>query len=340
MSASPLPGRGRVTINQVAQIAGVSKASVSRYIGNDRQLLANATAERIERAIAQLDYRPNQMARGLKGGRTRLIGMLLADILNPYSVAVMHGVEMACREQGYSLVVCNTNRDPEQERHHLNTLQSYNIEGLIVNTLGHHPGELRALHQHLPMVLIDRQLAELDTDLVGLDNADALSQALEHLQQQGFRDILLVCETLDGTSSRLERVQAFHREMSLRPELKGQMVQTDGSLQDSLSAFLSSSGPGPKAIFACNGVACLQATRALRELKCQLFEDVGLLALDDLDWYPLVGNGISALAQPTAAIGRSAFARLRTRLDGNQEPTQRVSHKAQLIIRGSSQLRA
>lgn len=178
MNGSVLPSRGRVTINQVAEAAGVSKASVSRYIGGDRQLLADATARRIERAIDQLDYRPNQMARGLKRGRTRLIGMLVADILNPYSVAVMHGVETACREHGYSLVVCNTDRDDEQERHHLAALQSYNVEGLIVNTLGHHPGELRALHRELPMVLVDRQLAELDTDLVGLDNADAVEQAL------------------------------------------------------------------------------------------------------------------------------------------------------------------
>ncbi|HBO5232192.1 TPA: LacI family DNA-binding transcriptional regulator [Pseudomonas aeruginosa] len=151
MNGSVLPSRGRVTINQVAEAAGVSKASVSRYIGGDRQLLADATARRIERAIDQLDYRPNQMARGLKRGRTRLIGMLVADILNPYSVAVMHGVETACREHGYSLVVCNTDRDDEQERHHLAALQSYNVEGLIVNTLGHHPGELRALHRELPM---------------------------------------------------------------------------------------------------------------------------------------------------------------------------------------------
>lgn len=107
--------RSRVTMLDVAERAGVSKASVSRFIGDDRALLSDAIALRIEQAIEQLGYRPNQMARGLKRGRTRLIGMLVADIRNPYSIAVMHGVETACRQHGYSLVVCNTDRDDEQE---------------------------------------------------------------------------------------------------------------------------------------------------------------------------------------------------------------------------------
>jgi LacI family kdg operon repressor len=83
--------RSRVTMLDVAEHAKVSKASVSRFIGDDRALLSDAIAQRIEQAIAELGYRPNQMARGLKRGRTRLIGMLVADIRNPYSIAVMHG---------------------------------------------------------------------------------------------------------------------------------------------------------------------------------------------------------------------------------------------------------
>ena len=327
--------RSRVTMLDVAERAGVSKASVSRFIGDDRALLSDAIALRIEQAIGELGYRPNQMARGLKRGRTRLIGMLVADIRNPYSIAVMHGVETACRQHGYSLVVCNTDRDDEQERQHLAALRAYNIEGLIVNTLGHHLDQLLELQAEMPLVLVDRKVEPLHSDLVGLDNPAAVRIAIEHLQQQGYRDVLLVSEAADGTSSRLERQASFKAEIAARPGLTGAVLELNDALETHLQTFLAN--PGPKALFCANGIAALACTRALKALGCQLFEDVGLIALDDLDWYPLVGSGITALAQPTEAIGASAFDCLLKRLRGDNAPTRTLDFLPELIIRGSTQ---
>jgi LacI family kdg operon repressor len=336
VNSIPTPTRARVTMNDVADMAGVSKASVSRFIGDDRQLLSEAIARRIQHAIDTLGYRPNQMARGLKRGRTRLIGMLVADIRNPYSIAVMHGVETACRKHGYSLVVCNTDRDDEQERLHLAALRSYNIEGLIVNTLGHHLEALRALHSELPMVLVDRKVDQLPSDLVGLNNVDAVRLALDHLQTAGYRDILMVTEPQDGTSSRIERVDAFNAEIAERSSLRGHVRETDGALRAQLRAFLDDQGHGPKALFTGNGVATLATTRHLHELGCHLFDDIGLIALDELDWYPLVGSGITSLAQPTHDIGVTAFECLLNRLRGDQQPARLYDFPAQLIVRGST----
>ncbi|TDV49999.1 LacI family transcriptional regulator [Pseudomonas graminis] len=336
MNSISIPTRTRVTMNDVADLAGVSKASVSRFIGDDRQLLSEAIAKRIEQAIDTLGYRPNQMARGLKRGRTRLIGMLVADIRNPYSIAVMHGVETACRKHGYSLVVCNTDRDDEQERLHLAALRSYNIEGLIVNTLGHHLDELRELHSELPMVLVDRKVDELHSDLVGLDNVAAVRQALDHLQDAGYRDVLMVTEPQDGTSSRIERVEAFKQQIAERTDMGGQVCETGDSLRGRLHDFLAQQGPGPKALFTANGVATLITTRKLHELGCHLFNDIGLIALDELDWYPLVGSGITSLAQPTHEMGITAFECLLNRLRGDQEPVRLYDFPAQLIARGST----
>ena len=187
------------------------------------------------------------------------------------------------------------------------------------------------------MVLVDRQLAELDTDLVGLDNADAVEQALDHLQHRGFRDILLVTEPLDGTSSRIERVQglqclhrpatgaqgpgpANRRLLPRRPARLpfGQRPRAEGAVHLQRRRHLSA----PPANCATSAAGCS--------------DEVGLLALDELDWYPLVGSGITALAQPTDEIGRTAFERLLARLEGDREPARRVTFPAQLIVRGST----
>jgi LacI family kdg operon repressor len=328
--------RSRVTMLDVAEHAGVSKASVSRFIGDDRALLSDAIALRIEQAIAELGYRPNQMARGLKRGRTRLIGMLVADIRNPYSIAVMHGVETACRAHGYSLVVCNTDRDDEQERQHLALLRSYNIEGLIVNTLGHHREELHELQREMPLVLVDRRVEGLDSDMVGLNNPQAVEMALDHLEQRGYRDLLLVTEPHDGTSSRIERVNGFQAQTESRPQLTGTVLETGDALAAGLQNFLNTPDIGPKALFCANSVAALAATRALREIGCELFEDVGLIALDDLDWYPLVGSGITALAQPTAEIGARAFECLLKRLRGDVSEARVLDFVPALVERGST----
>jgi len=332
--------RSRVTMLDVAEHAGVSKASVSRFIGDDRALLSDAIAQRIEQAIAELGYRPNQMARGLKRGRTRLIGMLVADIRNPYSIAVMHGVETACRRHGYSLVVCNTDRDDEQERQHLALLRSYNIEGLIVNTLGHHRDELDGLKREMPLVLVDRKVEGLDSDMVGLNNPQAIEMALEHLQQRGYRNVLLVTEPYDGTSSRIERVSSFQQQIGQRKSMNGAVLETGSSLANDLQTFLNTPDSCPKALFCANGVAALACTLALREIGCRLFEDVGLIALDDLDWYPLVGSGITALAQPTEEIGARAFECLLNRLRGDDEAARTLDFAPVLIERGSTRSKA
>lgn len=333
MSSSP--SMPRVTMDDVARRAGVSKASVSRFIGEGRGLLSEAIAERIEHAIDTLGYRPNQMARALKRGRTRLVGMLVADIRNPYSIAVMHGVETACRQHGYTLVVCNTDRDPEQERQQLAALRSYRVEGLIVNTLGQHVEQLRQLQLEVPIVLVDRKVEGLGTDLVGLANAEAVAVALDHLVERGYREVLLVSEPILGTSSRRERAVAFEQWLAAHGHVRGQVMETGDSLGARLAAW-HAQAQGPAAVFCANGLAALATTLALRERGLKLFEQIGLLALDDLEWYPLVGDGITALAQPTQAIGEHAFTCLLQRLQGEQCPPRSVSLAAQLIVRGST----
>ena len=117
--------------------AGTGKTSVSRYLNGETNVLSLDLRERIEAAIKRLDYQPNQMARGLKRGRNRLIGMLVADLTNPYTVEVLQGVEAACQALGYMPLICHAANEVEMERRYLQLLTTYRVEGVIVKGSGH-----------------------------------------------------------------------------------------------------------------------------------------------------------------------------------------------------------
>ncbi|WP_104203231.1 LacI family DNA-binding transcriptional regulator [Billgrantia saliphila] len=332
------------TLLEVAREANASKTSVSRYFGGERERLSPSLQRRIAQAARRLDYRPNQMARGLKGGRSRLIGMLVADIRNPYSVAVMHGVEQACRERGYSLLVGNTGNDPAQERTHLALLASYRVEGLVINAAGSPGRELQSLaDQGLPLVLLDRWLEEVEADVVGLDNALAVDMAIDHLRRQGYRSLLFLSEPPGQASPRQQRWQRFEQRLAGEPNLHGERRDLSPGEPDAAREILQDflAWAERPAVLCANGNVTLAATRALQALGARLGE-VGLLGIDELDWCELVPPGITTLAQPTEAIGRAAVQQLLARLDDGTppQPPRRTLYPARLNARGSTRLAA
>lgn len=329
------------TILEVARQANVSKTSVSRFFSGERDRLSPELQTRIATAAQRVGYRPNQMARGLKGGRSGLLGMMVADIRNPFSVAVMHGVEQACREHGLSLMVCNTDNDPGQERAHLALLTSYRVEGLVVNAAGSPDRELQALvEQGMPLVMLDRELGAVEAEVVGLDNARALDMALDHLQAQGYGELLYLSEPPEQASPRQARMTRFQQGVAARGlagEAHCQALDDREALHHAIGDFLARPGPVPRALLCANGNATLAATHALQALGARLGE-TGLLGIDELDWCALVGPGITTLAQPTEAIGRAAVECLTRRRESGDHstPSRRVHFQASLIPRGST----
>ena len=202
--------RVRPTIADVAAEAGVSKATVSRYFNHRERLLSPDIAARVEAAIAKLAYVPSPMAQALSHGRSRLIGLVVADITNPYSVAVLRGAEKACQDAGYLVMLFNLGNDRERERAAIDALASYQVDGFILNTLGQGEGQadVNTLHGK-PAVLVDRRHAGLAADFVSLDNQGAMREACAHLQQQGWQRLLYITQPLLGVSSRIERTEAF-----------------------------------------------------------------------------------------------------------------------------------
>lgn len=259
------------------------------------------------------------MARSLKDAQTRLIGLILADVTNPYSVGVMRGIEVACCQHGFTLLVCNTNSEVNQEQHYLQLLSSYRVEGIVVNAVGMREGTLPPLQQPmLPMMLIDRNIPDFACDVVGLNNHEAATTATEHPLQQGFKAILFLSEPTGTVNIRLERLHAFNQTRAQHSGLLAKQAETPindpQQLEQVLSGFSCSHRGLRKAIITANGALTLQVARAMRRSGIQWSGDIGLLGFDELEWAELAGVGITTLKQPTYQMGRAALEQLLKRI--------------------------
>lgn len=336
----------RATISDVARKAGVSKATVSRFLNRREELLTPEIAVRVERAITALGYSPSPMAQALKRGRSRLIGLVVADVTNPFSVAVLRGAERACQEAGYLLMLFNLGNDASREREAIESLLSYQVEGLILNTLGGDEGAAAGAVRHgKPMVLVDRRHDEMDTDFVSLDNTGAVRMAAAHLRDAGYRELLFISEPLAGVSSRLERESAFRAFVADQGRaVTGRSFQSAAddphALEDALRQLKTRARRSKPAVLSGNAVISLRVAAAAARLGWQFGSDLGLVGFDETEWAALIGPGLSTIAQPTDDLGRLAATCLLERLNGLALPPRQILLPGRLIARGSSRLEA
>lgn len=330
---------GRVTIADVAEKAGVSKATVSRFLNRRDELLTPGIATRVESAIAELGYTPSPMAQALKRGRSRLIGLVVADVTNPFSVAVLRGAEKACQEAGYLLMLFNLGDDGQRERDAIEALGSYQVDGLILNTLGRDEGAVAAAaRQGRPVVLVDRRHPAMQADFVSIDNTGAVRLAAGHLVENGWTDLLFVTEPVAGVSSRQERAAAFRAYVADHPGVTGasfESVADDAAGLEAQLRELRERGGNP-AVLASNAVITLRVAAAVARLGWRFGEDLGFVGIDETEWAPLVGPGLSTVAQPTDALGRLATACLLERLQGMELPPRQILLSGTLVVRRSS----
>jgi LacI family kdg operon repressor len=329
----------------VALRAGVSKATVSRFLNHRDKLLTKDIAARVEVAIAELSYNPSPMAQALKRGRSRLIGLVVADVTNPFSVAVLRGAEKACQEAGYLLMLFNLGNDSRRESEAIETLTAYQVEGFILNTLGHDANAATDAARHgKPVVLVDRRHHGMQADFVSLDNAGAVRLGVSHLLEAGYRELLFVSEPIKDVSSREEREASFRAFVGdsapVVTGLQGRVFEHAAddplALDEALRSLRQRAGTRLPGVLTSNAVVTLRVVAAMARLGWKLGIDVGLVGFDDTEWSPYIGPGLSSIAQPTDELGRIAAGCLIERLKGLQLPPRQILLAGRLVPRGSS----
>jgi LacI family transcriptional regulator len=326
------------TLHDVAHLAGVSTATVSATI-NGTAIVSPALQEKVRKAVAELGYNPDAIARSLKTGTTRTLGLIISDIANPFFAAVIRGIEDVANDRGYTLMLCNTDERPEKERAYMQLLQSRRVDGMIMAPVGKREDyEELGRAMPAPVVFIDRRVpAQADTVVV--DNVRGAREAVGYLLGLGHRRIGVI-SGLPQISTSIERLAGYHQaldEAGLESDpllLKVGYSRLEGGYR--AAQELLAMPDRPTAIFASNNLMVIGLMRAVAERGLACPAAVSVVGFDDFDWASVFQPRLTTVAQPTYEMGVKAAELLLVRMGGERNrERQEIVLAPQLIIRDS-----
>ena len=344
---------GKATITDVAHLAGVSPSTVSNLLNGRSKRMRPATQERIYEAIEELGYTPNQAARQLKTGHAPIIGLIVPSVANPFYGIFAHHVESAALENGYQVLLGNSNRNPEREQKYAEELWGYGVRGLIFGSsllqFSHLDGLIaRGLH----VVAFERPTQVDDQspiDSVGIDNNLASRLATKHLLALGHKRIGFLSGPI-RTVNRMERLAGYRSALSeagieYDAGLVWDVAPNGSNFGDAQAVELGRQGAqellsrtnAPTAIFAINDMFAFGAYAGAKDLGLSVPTDLSVVGMDDIPITGIVQPPLTTIRQPIGKIAQSAVKRLLARLQGTIEEAQ--GHqilRPQLIVRSST----
>jgi LacI family transcriptional regulator len=335
----------RITLDDIARVAGVSKATVSAVLNHKGSVQA-ATRDRVLAASEQLNYRPGANGRGAGEKRSRCLGLLIREMDNPFYADVAAGVRAVAGKQGYTVLVASSEGDPESERQTIELLQDKEVDGLILFPVLDEQTDLSALFElkrrNFPFVLLE-EIWGVKASLVGVDNTAASRKAVEYLISLGHTRIVHFAGPPYSMHSR-ERIDGMFRAFSgLRIALAEEAIVSAGAhLEDGYHAGLRffrglSAQERPTAATCFNDMVALGLCRALAELGLKVPDDVSIIGYDNLGILEHLPLPLTSVHVPKREMGEEAARLLIRQIEGDEtiEP-ERLVHEARLVVRSST----
>jgi LacI family transcriptional regulator len=332
------------TIIEVAKRAGVSVGTVSNVLRGDPRV-GRDFRERVEAAIRELDYHPNEIARSLKVNQTYMLGMVVPDITNPFFPEIIRGAEDKAAERRYLLVTANTDEQIERERNIVSALRSRRVDGLLLACApGEDSGHIRRMMEAgVPLVCLDRVPAGVSVDAVLLDNVRGGEDCARYLIRAGYRTIAIITGPLELQNAR-ERLRGYKNALRQEDLKMSKELILEGNFREEsgycLAKELLLRRFRPSAIFVCNGVMTLGVLRAFEELGVRCPDDVALACFDDPVGDRYFHPRITVVAQPGYDIGAQGATLLMDRIEGKMKSAPVVIRMPPtLIVRESTKVR-
>lgn len=324
----------------VAKLAGVSDATVSRALSGEGAKVSQTTLDRVQRAAAELGYQPNNVARNMRAGKARILGLIVSDITNPFFTMLVRGCEDAAAERGYSLVISNTDESADRERASIEVMIAERVAGVMIASTNETLKSLQGLTSvGIPIVAVDRRIDGVRADTVIIDNDSVGHLAASHLIGLGHRRIALVGGP-SNVSSHVERENGFFRAMREHSlEVPAEFVQ-HGNLRSSggytATNALLDADELPTAIFSTSNLSTLGVLRSLIEHNVSVPEDMSVVGVDDIPGSELFGPGLTAVIQPTYQMGARAVELVLQRIKDPDRPMAESILAATFETRGSA----
>jgi len=328
----------RPTIYDVARLAGVSTATVSRALNGTGQI-APATSAAIDAAVLQLGYQPNTVARSLVTKSTQTIALLLPDIANPFYAALVSGIQERALAAGSTMLLCTTEGDPEREEQYLSLLRAKQVDGVLVDGLVLPPERIADfVREGLPIVCLDRDIDSTSVPLVQVDNRLGARLATEHLLSLGHRRIAHVSgapglrisdERIGGYSDALAAAAVEHRRTLVAV---GSFTEEGG--YEATRALLAVSKL--TAVFAANDLSALGVMHAIAESGRRIPDDVSVVGFDDLRLAGHTTPPLTTIHQPAFEIAQRATQLLLDLAAGREVPQRLHLLEPELVVRGST----
>lgn len=296
------------SIREIARLAGVSPATVSRVINNTVKV-DPATRARVEAAIRATNYQPNEIARSLVSRSSRLIGLVVPNIINPFFHELAQIIEREAFQDGYRVILCNSDEDEKSEKEAVDMLRRLHADGLIM--IGTSPDIVEtATETPLPIVLLDRGTGQAARPLIRSDHYAGGKLAIRHLLRCGCRRPVHLTGPLKYDSARL-RCQAFEdfcQLSGIEPLVFPGDYQYETSIRQ--ARLLLREHPGTDGIFTANDLAAMAVLKACSEAGIRVPDDLQVIGYDGIALSEMATPSLTTIVQPVAKIGRLAVRRI------------------------------
>ena len=326
---------GRLRIGDVARLAGVSPATVSRVLTGSQPVGEDAR-QRVLAVVSRFDYQPNRLAKNLRQGRAEMVGVVVSDIENPHFATMVRAIEDAVYERGKRVLLCNASEDAAKQASYLDVMAAERVLGVLISPSDPDGPEIgRLIDLGIPVVAFDRHVSDPRADAVTADNVEAARTACRLLIEAGHRRIGFVAGRPDVQTGD-DRLAGYRMEMAASG-LEERAVAGGFTVEGGHSATerLLEQEPRITALIVSNNQMTLGALQVLRERGLAIPGDVALVAFDDPAWANLLDPPLTTLAQPLRQMAAAAVDLLFERMsDGRSQPVRPI-YQFELRVRKS-----